>query len=98
VTIADGWAPVETTLAASTEVADVDEFSAEVAALAVGGCVEFDSVSAGFDVVCSAWGAEAAGGVLGSVGSVVSPALVSSSSSVLVGVGAVDILDSVVLV
>jgi hypothetical protein len=80
-----------------------------VVAFTVAGCVEFDSVSAGVDVVGSVSGAGVAGGVLGSVGSVVSSAgslesgggsttLVSSSVSALVGVGAVDASDSVALV
>ena len=100
VTVADGCAPVETTLTASTEVADVDEFSSDIAVSAVVECVEFDSVSAGVDVVGSLSGAWVAGGVLGSAGSSVAPTgslesggvstmLVPSSGSVLVDVAPV---------
>jgi hypothetical protein len=79
--------------------------------LTVAESAEFESLLAGVGVVCSGCGAGLAGGVLGSVGSVVSPAsagslesdgvssaLVSSSGSVVVGVEAVGASDSVVLV
>src|SRR5215204_1273234 len=61
VTVADGCASVETTLTASTEVADVDEFSSDIAVSAVVECVEFDSVSAEVGVVGSVSGAWVAG-------------------------------------
>jgi hypothetical protein len=107
VTVADDCVSPETTWLASTVLVDAEG----VVAFTVAGCVEFDSVSGGLDITGSASGAWVAGGVLGSVGSVVSPEpvgslvsggvstpLVSSSGSVLVGAGAAGASDSVVLV
>jgi len=104
VTVADGCATVATTWPAPTVLVGVVAFT-------VAECVEVDSLGAGVDVVSSVCGAGVAGGVLESVGSVVSPAaagslesrgvstpLVSSSGSALVGAGTVDAPDSVVLV
>jgi hypothetical protein len=105
---AGGCVSAATTWLAPTVLVDV----VGVVAFTVAGCVEFDSVSAGFEVVGSGFGAWVSGGVLDSAGSVVSSAgslesggvstpLVSSSGSVLVGVGAVgavDASDSAVLV
>jgi hypothetical protein len=97
VTVADGWV-------APTEVAGVDEvvLSDVVAALTVTECFEFGSVLAGVDVGS---GVEVAGGVLGSVGSAVSPEAAGSldfgsvsTPLVVPDAGAVGAPDSVVLV
>jgi hypothetical protein len=100
---AEGCSAVATTPTAPT--VDVG-----VAAVAVAGCVEFDSGSAGVDEARSASGAGVAGGV-GLVGAGASPEavgsldwggvstpLASSRGSGLVDVGAVGASDSVVLV
>jgi hypothetical protein len=107
VTVADDFVPSATTWLAPMVLVDVEG----VVAFTGAGCVEFDSVSAGIDVVGSASGAGITGGALGSVGWVVaSPVgslesagvstgpVSSSSGSALVGVGAVDASDSEVLV
>ncbi len=104
VTVADDCVSAATTWLAPTVLVDVEG----VVAFTVAGCVEFDSVSVGVDVNGSASGAWVAGGALGSVGSVVSPAgslesggvstpLVPSSGSAPVGAGTVDVPDSVLL-
>jgi hypothetical protein len=103
VAVADDF-PTGATISATPTEAGV------VVALTVAECVEFDLALAGADVVCSVSGAAVAGGALGWEGSAVSPKvagsldfgwlstlLVSSSDSVLVDFGAVDVSDSVVV-
>jgi hypothetical protein len=105
VTADDDCASAATTWLSPTVLVDGEG----VAAVTVAGCVEFDSVSGEVDVTGSASGAGVAGGVLGSAGSVVSPAgspesggistavVSTSGGSSIVGVGAVAASDSAVL-